>query len=144
MEYSFFASPWAEENPIARGRGVRIVGVCPKRLPFALLVRDALVSVLILGCSLRRTRAFACHCLSIGNIHTLCLLISRHSPYIVAQLPILLALYVNELVVVQKIGAIAYSIGRVIGLCVNRAARRLLASDSETLHYPSSEVGYIV
>lgn len=144
MEYSFFASPWAEESAFAKGRGVCIASACPKRLPFALLVRDTLVSVLILGCSPTRTRVFERDCLSIGNTYTLCLLYSRHSPYNVAQLPILLALYVNELVVVQKNEALAYQLGRVIGLWVNHSVRCVLTSDSETLHYPTKKVGFIV
>lgn len=63
MKYSFFARGRAEESAFAKGRGVCIVGVCPKRLPFALLVRDALVGVLILGRSLTRTRVFQTTCL---------------------------------------------------------------------------------
>jgi hypothetical protein len=143
MEYSFFPRGRAKENAIVKGRGVCIVGVCAKRLAFVLLMRDALVGVLFMRCSLSRTRPYDCTCLWMRCINTSCVLSSRHNPYIVAQRPILLALYGNELVVVQKNGAIAYQLGRAIGLCVNHSVRCVLASDSETFHYPSSEVDFI-
>jgi hypothetical protein len=44
MEYSFSPRGRAEESAFAKGRGGCVVGVCPKRLPFALLLRDTLVA----------------------------------------------------------------------------------------------------
>jgi hypothetical protein len=102
MEYSFSPRARAKENRIAKGRGVCIVGVCPKFLPFSVLAYDTLVSVLISGCSPTKIALYRCNVLSISNICASLPTISRHIPYIVAQLPILLAIFENELALVGK------------------------------------------
>ncbi len=143
MEYSFFPRGRAKESAFAKGRGVCMVGVCPKRLPFWPLLRDTLVGVLFLRCSLFKTRIIVLTYLSISNIHTLCLLSSRHTSDKVAQLPIVSTIYAHELVCVQRRKPWPWTTHDLIWQSVNRAVRRLLASDSETFHSSNIEVGSI-